>query len=84
MPTAEEKVAYQEEVRLAQEEAEAALVEPVSADIFQSEWDLMLLRRSVEDGNRLFDIVEAHGAPNIVPDPEEPEEEEPTVEPTEE
>ena len=70
MATAEEKAAYLEEVKQAQEEADAVALEPISPDIFQSEWDLMNLRRGAEDANTLFDIVEAHGAPNIVPDPE--------------
>jgi len=70
MATAEEKAAYQEEVAQAREEAEAVALEPISPDIFQSEWDLMNMRRGAEDANILFDIVEAHGAPNIVPDPE--------------
>jgi len=71
--TAKERQAYAEEVQAAHEEAAAALTEPPSADILQSEWDLMLLRRSQGDANLLFDIVAEHGAPNIVPDPE-PEE----------
>jgi hypothetical protein len=80
---AEDRAAYAEEVKTAQEEAAAALAEPPSADILQSEWDLMLLRRGQGDANLLFDIVAEHGAPNIVPDPE-PEEEAPAEESAEE
>jgi hypothetical protein len=69
-----ERQQYAEEVAKAQEEADKAQFEPVSDTITQSEWDMRNLRRSVEDGNWLFDVVNAHGSPNVVPDPK-PEEE---------
>jgi hypothetical protein len=73
--TAEEKQAYADEVAAAQEEAAQAVFEPINPDITESEWELMNLRRGVDDANRLFEIVAQHGAPNIVADPEPPPEE---------
>jgi hypothetical protein len=75
MPTAEEKQAYLDEVQAAQEEAEAATLEPTNPDIFQSEWDLMLVRQSQGDAAWLFTVTEESGGPNIVADPEPPPEE---------
>ena len=72
--TAAEKQAYADEVKAAQEEAAAATLEPVSAEITESEWALMLQRRGQSDSDLLFDIIEEHGSVEIVPDPEPPEE----------
>jgi len=68
--TAAEKQAYADEVKAAQEEAAAATLEPVSAEITESEWALMNTRRSQGDADLLFDIVVEHGGVTIVPDPE--------------
>ena len=76
MATAEEKQAYADEVKAAQEEAEAAVYEPSNPDIFQSEWDEMLVRQGQDDARWLFTVTEEHGGPNIVADPEPPPEEE--------
>jgi hypothetical protein len=76
-----DKKAYAEEVEKAQEEADAALAEPISADIYQSEWDLRRQRLGQEDAKWLFAVVEEHGAPNIVADPE-PDEDETAIDET--
>jgi hypothetical protein len=55
-------------------EEETQEVEPISADITESEWALMQLRQGQEDAKWLFAVVAAHGGPNIVPDPEPAEE----------
>jgi hypothetical protein len=75
MPTAEEKQAYLDEVKTAQEEAETQALEPASPDITQSEWDLMLERQGQDDAKWLFQVTEEHGGPNVVADPEPPPEE---------
>jgi len=75
MATAEEKQAYADEVKAAQEEAEAAVYEPSNPDIFQSEWDAMLVRQGQDDAAWLFTVTQEHGGPNIVADPEPPPEE---------
>jgi hypothetical protein len=72
MATAEEKQAYLDEVKAAQEEAADAALEPSDPDIFQSEWDAMLGRQSQGDAAWLFQVTEEHGGPNIVADPEPP------------
>jgi hypothetical protein len=72
MATAEEKQAYLDEVKAAQEEAADAALEPSDPDIFQSEWDAMLGRQSQGDAAWLFAVTEEHGGPNIVADPEPP------------
>ena len=71
--TSDEKKAYLAEVEAAQAEAAEADLEPPSAEITESEWELMNTRRSQEDANTLFDIVVEHGGITVVPDPE-PEE----------
>lgn len=78
MPTKEKKFdskAYAEEVKEAQEEAKEAVQEPISADITESEWELRKQRLGADDAKWLFAVVEEHGGPNIVADPE-PEDEE--------
>ena len=80
MTTAEEKAAYAEEVKAAQEEALAAVSEPTSPDITESDWATMLLRQSQEDAKWLFTVTEESGGPNVVSDPEPPAEETPPKE----
>jgi hypothetical protein len=75
MATAEEKQAYADEVKAAQEEAEAAVYEPSNPDIYQSEWDAMLARQGQDDAAWLFTVTQEHGGPNIVADPEPPPDE---------
>jgi hypothetical protein len=70
MPTAEEKQAYLDEVKAAQEEAEAGTLEPTSPDITESEWAEMLARQGQDDAKWLFTVTEESGGPNVVADPE--------------